>query len=109
MPKLLGLSGHIMFDNGGMLLLGLGDGGVANDFYKTAGNPRSLWGKILRINVDGAKPYSIPRGNANRWNRIKGARKEILMSGLRNPWRFTVYGGRMYIADGNISAIGGCM
>jgi len=79
--------GQIAFGPDGMLYLGLGDGGAAND-PKVAGQDLSTWlGTILRIDVEGEKTYSIPKNNP--FIKTKGARPEIWHWGLRNPWRFS--------------------
>jgi len=70
------------------LFLMLGDGGAAGDPGNRAQNKRSLFGKILRINIDiesGRKKYGIPKDNPFR--RKRGWKPEIWALGLRNPWR----------------------
>ena len=95
----------------GYLYIGLGDEGGANDQHGQFGNGQNLstmWGKILRIDVDTAmapKPYAIPPGNmtavpAN--NPTQGeVVPEIWSFGWRNPWRFAFdpCNGNMYIGD----------
>lgn len=80
--------GQLAFGNDGYLYIGTGDGGGAGDKHGTIGNGQNLntlLGKILRINVDKQKPYSIPADNPFI---NKNARAEIYAYGLRNPWRF---------------------
>jgi glucose/arabinose dehydrogenase len=82
--------GCIEFGKDGYLYIGLGDGGGAGDKHGTNGNGQNLntWlGKILRIDVDGKKPYAVPADNpfVSRSN----AKPEIYAYGLRNPWRFS--------------------
>jgi hypothetical protein len=85
----------------GMLYLGLGDGGFANDFLRTAQDPQSLLGKMLRLDVSGGPdaPYSIPPDNPFVGD--DGVRDEIWASGLRNPYRFSFdrETGDLWIAD----------
>jgi glucose/arabinose dehydrogenase len=74
----------------GLLYIGTGDGGSGNDPWGPEGNGQnknSLLGKILRIDVDGGSPYSIPVDNpfVGQLN----VREEIWSYGLRNPWRFS--------------------
>ena len=76
--------------NGGMLAFGpngrmyftMGDGGAGGDPENRAQNPRSLFGKLLSLNVA-----------------TKGVRIEAL--GLRNAWRFSFdrANGDLYIGD----------
>lgn len=75
--------GQLAFGPDGRLYLGLGDGGGAFDPYRTAQDPRSRLGKILATPVDG-RP---------RWKTV--------VSGLRNPWRFSFDPalGDLWIAD----------
>lgn len=91
--------GHLEFDPDGMLLIALGDGGAREDPHGHGQNRNTLFGAILRIDVDGGTPYAIPDDNPFR--DMQGARPEIWAWGLRNPWRFAIDepGGRIYIAD----------
>lgn len=79
--------GQLQFGPDGMLYIGLGDGGSANDPQNNGQNPRSLLGKMLRINVEpNLARYEVPAdnpfvGNANY-------APEIWALGLRNPWRY---------------------
>ena len=76
--------GRILFGPDGRLWLGPGDGGGAGDPWGNAQDPRSLLGKLLRLDVD--RP---------------GAHPEIWALGLRNPWRFAFdrATGDLWIAD----------
>jgi glucose/arabinose dehydrogenase len=84
--------GQLEYGPDGLLYIGLGDGGGANDQHGSRGNGQSLdslLGKILRINpnASGRRAYSIPSDNP--FVRRAGARHEIYSYGLRNPWRFS--------------------
>lgn len=92
--------GQIEFGPDGYLYIALGDGGSAGDPLGNGQNPQSLLGKILRINVDGDAPYTIPESNpANTVN--PDLAPEIWAWGLRNPYRFSFdrATGDLYIAD----------
>jgi glucose/arabinose dehydrogenase len=82
--------GQLVF-HGGLLYIGTGDGGGANDQHGARGNAQnrnSLLGKILRIDprARSGRPYTIPAGNPFVG---RAGRNEIWSYGLRNPWRFT--------------------
>jgi glucose/arabinose dehydrogenase len=79
--------GQIKFGPDGMLYIGMGDGGSANDPKNSGQDPASLLGKMLRIDVDQRNPYGIPKDNPMVNQR--GVRSEIWAGGLRNPWRFS--------------------
>jgi glucose/arabinose dehydrogenase len=80
--------GDIAFGPDGMLYLGTGDGGSGGDPHNNAQNPRSLLGKMLRINVRcSSSTYCIP--STNPYATSTTARREIWMTGLRNPWRWS--------------------
>jgi glucose/arabinose dehydrogenase len=83
--------GWIGFDADGMLLIALGDGGSAGDPKNRASDLESLLGKVLRIDVlagpVGDRPYAIPTDNPFAG---REAGREILHSGLRNPFRDSV-------------------
>jgi len=75
--------GGLAFGPDGLLYLGLGDGGSAFDPEGRAQDPRSLLGKLLRVDVERAGP---------RW--------QTVALGLRNPWRFAfAASGDLYVAD----------
>jgi glucose/arabinose dehydrogenase len=79
--------GWIGFGPDGMLYIGNGDGGSANDPNNRAQDLDSLLGKMLRIDVSGGgKGYRIPRDNPFRGGG-NSMRPEIWFYGLRNPWR----------------------
>lgn len=93
--------GGLAFGPDGYLYAGLGDGGAAGDPLDNAQNPKSLLGKILRIDVDHGDPYDIPADNPFYGIQDDEARREIWRLGLRNPWRisFDKLTGDLYIAD----------
>lgn len=99
--------GHLAFGPDGMLYVGIGDGGSANDPNELAQNRTSLLGKILRLDVndtsaaDGDGLY-IPDNNPYRGVQSPtDFRDEIWAFGLRNPWRFCFdrLTGDLWIAD----------
>ena len=81
--------GQVSFGPDGKLYIGLGDGGSGNDPQNRAQNLGDLLGKLLRIDPapSGDLPYTIPSDNP--FVGRSGARGEIWMYGLRNPWRFS--------------------
>ena len=91
--------GQLQFGPDGFLYIGMGDGGSGGDPSNNAQTPGNLLGKILRIDVDGGFPYSIPADNPFRGD--PGASQEIWALGLRNPWRFSFdrLTGDLFIAD----------
>ncbi len=89
--------GMLAFGPDGWLYIGTGDGGRAGDPWDHARNPRSLLGKMLRLDVR-ELPYRIPDGNPFRRG---GGRPEVWALGLRNPWRYSFdrVTGELWIAD----------
>jgi uncharacterized repeat protein (TIGR03806 family) len=82
--------GHIAFDPTGMLVLGMGDGGSANDPADAGQRTDTLLGKMVRIDVDApaaGRPYGIPADNP--FVDQLDVLPEIWALGLRNPWRFS--------------------
>lgn len=93
--------GDILVGPDGMLWIGLGDGGAADDPEQRAQDPNDLLGKILRIDPAGAapgEPYAIPEGNMFADG---GGRPEVAVMGARNPWRmrFDEATGDLWVAD----------
>ena len=93
--------GDLAFGPDGYLYIPAGDGAMDSDTNLT-GLPGSydrdpkgqdlsnLPGTIMRIDVDrpeAGRPYSIP--NDNPFIHLEGARPEIWVYGIRNPWRIT--------------------
>ncbi|HEY8582926.1 MAG TPA: PQQ-dependent sugar dehydrogenase [Capillimicrobium sp.] len=96
--------GQIAFGPDGLLYIGLGDGGGADDQHGRRGNAQdlgSLLGKLLRIDPrkSGKRAYTVPKDNP--FVGRAGARGEIYSYGLRNPWRFSFdrEDGSLSIAD----------
>jgi glucose/arabinose dehydrogenase len=85
--------GQVAFGPDGMLYLGQGDGGNWADVgigHPPEGNGQALntlLGKIIRIDVDSAFPYSIPADNP--FVGQEGVLPEIYAYGFRNPFRFS--------------------
>ncbi len=65
--------GCIAFGPDGQLYVGMGDGGAAGDPHGNGQDPRSLLGKMLKLDVSGSG----------------SPKPEVWAKGLRNPWRFT--------------------
>ena len=93
--------GQIAFGPDGMLYIGTGDGGSSalGDPYGNGQNPDSLLAKVLRIDVDGDRPYAVPQDNPFVGD--AAFRPEIYAWGLRNPWRFSFdrETGELWLAD----------
>lgn len=91
--------GQLQFGPDGYLYVGMGDGGSAGDPLNSGQDPSTLLGTILRLDVDGEVPYTIPRDNP--FFGRDSVRNEIWATGLRNPWRFSFdrLSGDLYIAD----------
>ncbi|WP_395377344.1 PQQ-dependent sugar dehydrogenase [Marinicella sp. W31] len=106
--------GDIHFGPDGYLYIAMGDGGGSGDPQDNAQNPRSVLGKMLRIDVDnpgvrtaGAcqadiseQNYGIPADNPYILY-PHSICSEIWSSGLRNPYRFSFdrLTGDLYISD----------
>lgn len=82
--------GHLEFGpRDGLLYIGLGDGGSANDPHGNGQDTGTLLGTMLRIDVDSTTDglaYGIPVDNP--FVNDPGARDEVWAYGLRNPWRY---------------------
>jgi glucose/arabinose dehydrogenase len=89
--------GQLAFGPDGMLYLGLGDGGGANDRFGQGQRPDTLLGTILRLDPAGGDPYGIPADNPFAGG--EGGAPEVWAFGLRNPWRFSFDGDWIFIGD----------
>ena len=72
--------GMIQFGPDGRLYLALGDGGRSNDVFGHGQNQDTLLGGLVAIDVDTTEA-------------------ELFQYGLRNPWRFWIDSGTVYVAD----------
>lgn len=109
MPRRGHNGGNIHFGTNGYLYISVGDGGSTGSGATGGGSGGDAdnygqrldvtLGKILRIDVSGPAPYTIPADNP--FVQQFGARGEIWAYGLRNPWRwsFDKLTGDMYIGD----------
>ena len=89
--------GQLQFGADDYLYIAVGDGGGAGDPFGHGQNPFTELGTIVRIDVDGGDPYTIPPGNP--FYDGEGGLPEVWAYGLRNPWRFSFDEGWIYIAD----------
>jgi glucose/arabinose dehydrogenase len=94
--------GALQFGPDGYLYISLGDGGSGGDPQGNGQKLDTLLAKILRIDTDqpsGDKAYGIPADNP--FVGREGARPEIWLTGLRNPWRmsFDRATGDLWIGD----------
>lgn len=84
-------AGDLEFGPDGMLYVPLGDGGSSGDPRRTASDPATLLGSLLRIDptptADAA--YTIPSDNPFAQGPFDGidGRPEVWSWGLRNPWK----------------------
>lgn len=76
--------GMILFDTQKRLLVGVGDGGSANDPLNAGQNLKTPLGKILRFDVGPMGDLKPAKEN------ILKPLGEIFAYGLRNPWRFSL-------------------
>ncbi|MFQ5435666.1 MAG: PQQ-dependent sugar dehydrogenase, partial [Anaerolineae bacterium] len=98
-------AGDLAFGPDGTLYITMGDGGGGGDNdpgHGDIGNGQertTLLGKILRIDVNGSTPYTVPADNPFVGD--SSTLDEIWALGLRNPWRisFDRQTGDLYIAD----------
>jgi uncharacterized repeat protein (TIGR03806 family) len=107
--RLLTLAGHathnhkagtIAFGPEGYLYLSLGDGGAPPESQ----DPFNWFGTLLRIDIDGGEPYSIPPDNPFA-DGIRGA-PEVYAYGFRNPWRWSIdrQSGLIWLTDVGLSS-----
>lgn len=90
-------AGMLEFGPDGLLYVSTGDGGAGGASVHGQ-DPATLLSAILRIDVDGLAPYSVPTDNPFVGG---GGAPEVWAYGLRNPWRFSIDAteGLMYIGD----------
>ncbi len=87
--------GNLEFGPDGYLYIGAGDGGIRDNGQDL----ETLFGKILRIDVDRGRTYQVPPDNPFVGD--PDALDEIWVWGLRNPWRFSLdrATGDLFIGD----------
>jgi glucose/arabinose dehydrogenase len=93
--------GMLAFGPDGYLYVGMGDGGGAGDPHGYFGNAQdagSVFGSLLRIDVDARANGFAPTGNPYV---EKVGHPLVWAKGLRNPWRFSFdrATGRLYVGD----------
>jgi glucose/arabinose dehydrogenase len=88
-PSIRHQGGDIVFGPDGYLWMGLGDGSLGDDAFRTAQSLGTLLGKIIRIDPtpSGPRAYRVPSDNP--FVQRRPGRDEIYAYGVRNPWRFS--------------------
>jgi glucose/arabinose dehydrogenase len=96
--------GELRFGPDGYLYWGLGDGGSGGDPHGNGQDRGTLLGAILRLDVSGPAATAAA---GNPFVGTAGARPEVWVYGLRNPWRFSfdAASGDLYIGDVGQNAI----
>lgn len=89
--------GSLRFGPDGMLYLGLGDGGGADDQFGNGQDPTTRLGTILRMDADSTQDALIAPADNPFVDR--GGDPLVWHYGLRNPYRFTFDRGVLYVAD----------
>jgi glucose/arabinose dehydrogenase len=91
--------GLLLFGPDAKLYVGLGDGGSGGDPERNGQDLSTLLGKILRIDPLSGGGYRVPADNP--FVGRAGARPEIYIYGVRNPWRFSFdrRSGALLVAD----------
>jgi glucose/arabinose dehydrogenase len=94
-------SGQLAFGPDGHLYASFGDGGLPS----SAQDLTTLHGSLVRLDVDAVDPTLAPPDNP--FVAVPGARPEIWVHGLRNPWRFSFdpLTGDLWIADVGQNAV----
>jgi glucose/arabinose dehydrogenase len=94
-PGIRHRAGMLQFGPDGTFYVALGDGGLGN---RNAQDLTVYQGSILRLDVDGGDPYSVPPDNPFASG---GGLGEIYDYGFRNPWRFYIDAAEnmLYIGD----------
>ena len=94
--------GTVCFGPDGFLYVIHGDGGMGGDPQENGQNLSTLYGKIIRIDIDKkdeGKNYAIPKDNP--FVDTKTVKSEIWAYGIRNVWRmsFDKKTGQLWAAD----------
>lgn len=89
----------LVFDKSGKLLIGISDGGGDYDPKDNAQNKETLFGSILRLDVDQESAYIPPLDNPFVLN--DGGKREIFAYGFRYPSSIVVdsESGKIYASD----------
>ena len=92
-------AGQLRFGSDGYLYIAVGDGGASGDLECHGLNPHTLLGGIVRIDPapSPAGTHTIPADNP--YADGTSGHPALFVSGLRNPWRFTIDGDLLIIAD----------
>lgn len=77
-------AGGVEFGPDGYLWVSLGDGA---DSRAQGQDPNTMYGSIVRIDIDGGDPYAIPPDNPFVSG---GGAPEVWAYGMRNPWRISL-------------------
>jgi len=91
--------GKLEFGADGFLYLSIGDGGGVLDPDGHGQDPTTLFGSVLRIDVDHGVPYGIPADNP--WADGVGGAPEVYAYGFRNPhtMSFDSATGELWVGD----------